>query len=400
MYPNDITESFGQLLVSAHLLGYEMVVVVITLALLGGAWHLKHERSLRFWLASFAVRALTQVIRQVATGLGLTHKVLLVSHVGALVAALLMLLGLRAYLEQPLRPRWPVVIALGCALLASGFITLNDSTTQSLVVTRFGEAALGAIGATIAFKAWRSRRGFPLALFASELALEALIEAVRGISVTPMIAGGMEASRLNNAMWLVIVTGLMVAQSLAILLLLHDRALQQVRRLVEVDMLTTLLNRRGFDDRLRRLLSRTGGPATALALLDVDHFKRINDSYGHHVGDEVLRGIGERLRQALRPLDLAFRVGGEEFAVVWPAMEPGGERALGERLRQAVAAEPIPTTAGLVPVTVSVGVARSRRTGESLESLYRRTDASLYAAKGAGRNQTAIAPDSTFNDER
>jgi diguanylate cyclase (GGDEF)-like protein len=152
------------------------------------------------------------------------------------------------------------------------------------------------------------------------------------------------------------------------------------------------LNRRGFDERLRRLLSRSAAQPPLLAVLDVDHFKRINDSHGHAVGDAVLSGVGARLHDALRPLDVAVRLGGEEFAVIWLSPEAGGEQRLGERLREAIAGRPFETAAGPLAVTVSVGVAQARGPEEAPEALFSRADAALYEAKRGGRNRVVWAP--------
>jgi diguanylate cyclase (GGDEF)-like protein len=370
---------------------YHLVTTMLTLATLGGAWHLKGERALWLWAGAFGAAALTQTLRATAIATELPRMFWIVGHWGGLLSALLLLLGLRVYLGLPLRGRLPVVFAV-LACIAS--FALTASTGQfwpSLTLTLLATAALTMPATHAALQAWREQRGFPLLLLAGDLIVSAIVEVARGVAVSPLISPTREQLTHYNAIGLFITVGLVIGQALAMLLLLQDRALRQIERLIEVDVLTGLLNRRGFDERLRRLLQRGDAHPPVLALLDVDHFKRINDTHGHAVGDAVLSGIGERLRETLRPLDLAVRLGGEEFAVIWAQPEAGGEERLGERLREAIAAQPFMTAAGPLSVTVSVGVARASGAHEAPESLFSRADAALYAAKGTGRDRVVLA---------
>jgi diguanylate cyclase (GGDEF)-like protein len=154
------------------------------------------------------------------------------------------------------------------------------------------------------------------------------------------------------------------------------------------DGLTKLLNRRAFDDALAEMfdrLGRTGGRA-ALLMVDVDHFKKINDTHGHGVGDDVLKAVARMLTGDVRLADSVFRLGGEEFGVLLYGAEAENARATAERLRMALAAAPVRTLAGDIAVTASIGVATT--TGpEDRAAFVAAADAALYRAKEGGRNQ-------------
>jgi diguanylate cyclase (GGDEF)-like protein len=370
---------------------YQLVTAMLALATLGGAWHLKSERALWFWAAAFGASALTQTARAVAIGMEASRPWVAVGHLGGLLSALFVLLGLRVFLGQPLRWRAPVAFSAAVGVVAFTLVYRMDALWPSLMLTLLASALLTAPAARAAQLAWRRQPGFPMLLMSTVLVVSAIVEVARSIAVFPAAVPVRELAVQYNAAGLLATIGLVIGQALAMLLLLQDRALRQIERLIEVDVLTGLLNRRGFDERLRRLLQRGGAQLPVLALLDVDHFKRINDTHGHAVGDAVLSGIGERLRDTLRPLDLAVRLGGEEFAVIWAQPEPGGEARLGERLREVVAGTAFVTTAGPLAVTVSVGVARARGHSEPPETVFSRADAALYEAKRAGRDQVKLA---------
>ncbi|MFB9719888.1 GGDEF domain-containing protein [Planobispora longispora] len=165
------------------------------------------------------------------------------------------------------------------------------------------------------------------------------------------------------------------------------------RRLASTDVVTGLSTRRSLQERMARESSRAGRRGTALGLLlvDVDHFKRVNDTYGHPAGDEVLAETARRIRASCRAQDLPARFGGEEFAVLVPQSTPEGLVRLAERIRAAVAAEPVTVDGSVhVSVTVSVGGAAMPPHARTVEDLVQTADGALYAAKHSGRNRVLI----------
>ena len=158
----------------------------------------------------------------------------------------------------------------------------------------------------------------------------------------------------------------------------------ELDRLVLTDRLTGLGNRRAFDqfvDREVAIVNRYGVPCSVI-MFDVDHFKRINDAYGHSIGDQVLIGLARRISARLRDTDSIFRWGGEEFAIVTPCTPISGAQVLAESLRRAVAEQPFPTTGR---VTISLGVAQLQLEETAAEWIAR-ADRLLYDAKQQGRN--------------
>jgi diguanylate cyclase (GGDEF)-like protein/PAS domain S-box-containing protein len=168
-------------------------------------------------------------------------------------------------------------------------------------------------------------------------------------------------------------------------------AVRKLEWLSSVDALTELFNRRHFSEVLRARLAGSAAGA-AIALVDVDHFKRINDTQGHQVGDLVLREIARRLKDATRPCDVTSRWGGEEFCVLLDEIGDDEElEALAERLRAAVGSTPIPMGEhGSVEITISIGAVRPSADCRTPEQLLASADAALYAAKRGGRNQARI----------
>lgn len=168
---------------------------------------------------------------------------------------------------------------------------------------------------------------------------------------------------------------------------------EELRRIATTDELTGLANRRQFLATLEVEVARAerGGRALSLAILDIDHFKRINDTHGHPAGDAALREVAEILRDATRLGDLVGRLGGEEFAVLMPDTDVAQVELAGERLRAAVAARPIALPSGeQIAVTLSAGAALLVA-GEESDHLMQRADAALYEAKAGGRNRVRLA---------
>ena len=158
------------------------------------------------------------------------------------------------------------------------------------------------------------------------------------------------------------------------------------------DSLTGVLNRCAILESLEKEISRTmrQGALLSIGMIDIDHFKQVNDRYGHQTGDEVLCGFVRIIQESLRDYDLIGRYGGEEFLVVAPGSSGVEEDGLYERLRDHVAGQGIATRSGPVSVTVSIGVAVATGTG-SVDDLLAAADSALYRAKNEGRNRVAYA---------
>jgi two-component system, cell cycle response regulator len=162
--------------------------------------------------------------------------------------------------------------------------------------------------------------------------------------------------------------------------------------LARTDGLTGLLNRRAISERLQLELERSlrEGSSLAVGMLDIDHFKRVNDEHGHSAGDVVLVEVARRMEAALRSYDSLGRFGGEEFLVVVPGAEGEELAEVLERLRTSAAAEPFAVGEHRLAITVSIGGAV--RAGGSADSLIARADDALYDAKARGRDRVVVAP--------
>ena len=164
----------------------------------------------------------------------------------------------------------------------------------------------------------------------------------------------------------------------------------RLREFATTDQLTGLLNRRTFEERIRDELLKARRQATSLSLVmvDLDHFKQVNDRYGHRAGDEVLRSVATALRHAVRRTDLVSRWGGEEFAIAYLDSSPNEAARNAEQLRRSVESTPIQLDSGvLVAMTLSAGVATARSDGFEFQSVLGAADERLLVAKREGRNR-------------
>ncbi len=179
------------------------------------------------------------------------------------------------------------------------------------------------------------------------------------------------------------------------------RLVSDLRRLSRRDGLTGLLNRRALEDELAQQIQRsrrTREPFCVL-MLDADHFKQVNDRYGHAVGDLALKHLARLLRARMREIDRVARFGGEEFLVLLPGLALADALPLAERLRQSVVAEPLAHGDGAIPMSVSIGMAEWAGPEEEASRVLVRADAALYEAKRRGRDRVASAgldPESEF----
>lgn len=195
---------------------------------------------------------------------------------------------------------------------------------------------------------------------------------------------------------LIAVVGLSMAALLGALVMIWSRneRMQELQRQAEQDPLTGLKNRRRFEEDLLRELarSRREGAEGALLVVDVDRFKQINDTLGHHAGDRVIIEVADVLRERMRLTDAVARIGGDEFAAVLPRCGGKEARGVAEGIAQAIRAQ-VTRMAGLPPVTASIGIAMfGGGAHDDVEDVQRRADAAMYEAKESGRDAIRVSP--------
>lgn len=316
----------------------------------------------------------------------------------ALVLSLLALhRGLRCYLGLPSLKRLPLGLG-GAALLlcwmggpaplaAPSLGLLNALLLPITLLTvvdlvRHGPARVG----------WR-----PVGWLALPMVVLALMFGLRALRVLLWPERVIELARHSDlnflTMQLYAVLGLMFQLVLVTLVVLD--LLRRLQRASRQDALTGLLNRGAITtalDEALRLAQRRAAPLSVV-LLDMDHFKRLNDRHGHAAGDQALRQLATLLGRQLRASDLAGRYGGEEFLLVLRDADTAGATLLAERLCRALAEEPMHWQGAALPLSASLGLACWRgASAESAEALLARADAALYAAKADGRNLVRVAP--------
>ena len=286
------------------------------------------------------------------------------------------------------RVRVELAFAVLYLLFASYFVLMlweqyriNVGPWQHLSDANYWYAALYCL----AFLAWDTRRAAYITGGTYLLTLLAALLALPQLRAQGQLTVGLAATMLQFYL-----ASLVVAALLTGFAVLKERT-QQLRLMAYMDFLTGLPNRRHAEALLARL-----DPARRLSLvmLDVDHFKRVNDRFGHHTGDHVLREIGAVAGRHLRPDWRLARWGGEEFLLLLPGLDASEAYAVSERVRQAIERHPFDEAGH---VTASLGVAE-RRPGEDLAATLRRADAALYQAKRGGRNRCALAEQDTLAD--
>ena len=222
------------------------------------------------------------------------------------------------------------------------------------------------------------------------LTLNMLFSLARGLIVSarsvPLSPAELERVVIANmVVTIVCATGIL----LSFLWMTAERLQRDLEIQARLDGLTGLLNRRALEQEFAREAERSdrSKEALALVLLDLDHFKFVNDLYGHHAGDLLLCEVARILQQTLRRMDLVARIGGEEFVALLPQTGKTEADRIAERLRQEIQVSQVPFGRSQISVTASIGVAIWHGDGDEWESLLQRADAGMYLAKGAGRNR-------------
>lgn len=381
------------------------VILMTQLTLFGVGWALalaylqEERRAIAHWCGSSLSFALSLPFLQGASQTAvppawMTHGLMLTTLLGYLLAAR----GVDQFVnEKPRHDRFTlgtaaVALALLLALPTDGGFDRTRLVTLSLakalllfggpvLVVKQLKAAIGWVGVAVAL--------LPSAAYS----LQGLVVAVYfGFLSSPV--ANLNAQMLNTpgkVIAALVAAGLF---NFSFLFMLLSRLVAQLRHHATHDALTGVMNRHGLDAVLARHWRRQRhGQRSGLSvvLIDVDHFKRVNDEHGHPTGDEVLRRIAGVLVASVRPADLVARLGGEEFVVVLPDASASQAQDVAERMRSAVQEAELDLNGSRVRVTVSGGVAEWQHEDQHVGDLLARADLALYAAKGSGRNRVCIA---------
>lgn len=287
-----------------------------------------------------------------------------------------------------------------CAAMAAWYLpaittvifVVPDIEWQMAVTSFLAVAVSAGMGGELLLDPMLRRRrvGQAMILLFGQFALFSL---VRGVLLT-LDEGRPLAMGILRPLAFVEVMVFVLAGGLFMILMAHERTMHGLRRLADRDELTGLLNRRAFlqiseaaAERARRF-----GTPLALVLLDLDHFKRVNDEHGHLAGDQALRVMADTVTAALRSADAVGRYGGEELCLLLPGLDAAAAGSVADRLRQSIAATRIDTAGGTLHLTASFGVAALTAEVSTIHGLLAQADAALYRAKHAGRNRVVVAP--------
>ncbi|KQW20559.1 diguanylate cyclase [Afipia sp. Root123D2] len=279
---------------------------------------------------------------------------------------------------------WPITVAIVTLSVATTVIAF--ATGYSGIGTIAGNTLIGVLLIATARQYWAARAEAPL-LMTANATLYFIVSASFIMCGYALASQGQFILTSRPANWaedinsIVVIVGLTGIGTLS-LTLNQTRIANRHKREAMTDALTGLLNRRALLENPQDNVPMD----TALVAMDLDHFKAINDRFGHDSGDQTLKAFAGLIRANIRTTDLAARIGGEEFCIVLSNSNPRTSAAIAERIRAQIEAMPIPTSSGSIRTTVSAGIAYS--TGaETIQSLLIRADEALYEAKAAGRNR-------------
>ena len=370
------------------------ILVVLMTAVIFFAWRLNPLiGGLREWFFAFLSALLNIALFLTQPDLPSVLTPLLLQAL-LLSTGIFAVIGIYHYLE---RDDIPYKLLLGSAavtmVLTMSFLVMVDNP-----VLAFG---MGSIMTGIYFLAasrlaWSPQvHRFPArSLFSLAVAFHGAFMCLRIILLMKEVPGLVfTQSGWDGAQWILIEQLVMTPVfGLGLLMLANEKNANELRQLAEIDSLTNLYNRGAFLKSLEQALSfvRRGHLRLCVLVLDVDHFKSINDNHGHDVGDEVLRSVTKTILSCLRKEDVMGRLGGEEFAIFMINTDLSDALVVAERIRAKVNASPMVVRGHSVNCSISIG-ATAYASGDPLDRLIRRADQAMYFAKANGRNRVEYA---------
>lgn len=379
----------------AHLLCFAIMFLLISKRLQG------KKMGMDFFALGNLLLGLAYVL-QLIEGVPAWSVMSVVNHTLTLASPIAYWLGAMRFFGHTL-PLWRPLISFAVLYVAAQVLVQWSLGPVARYAMLAGMSAL--LFAVMAFTVIYSVRTFAKDL-QGEMILFSLLIAGLGVLNTLkfliIVTGGLEALHMGSHFQMVFyiyMSSLATVLPPAIVWLILCRLTDELRDVAGRDPMTQLLNRRGLAEALRLYFNaRNAAPAYVL-LIDVDHFKRINDTYGHQVGDTLLCHVAQVLSTTVRRGDLTGRIGGEEFVAICLDTDHIGVMRLAERLRASIEEQAINMAGGLhlLRCTVTIGISHPFTSPDALESAMRGADAALYRGKAAGRNRIELAQSPHFH---
>jgi len=374
---------------------------VLAVIWLLGSWLVGDTRRAAFhWAVYAALSAASFALLTSALHAGAAQPAELLRAAGNIAGVIAMIAlqrGIWLFVGRPLSARGHLA-ALGVVLVAS-YVGLSPAGGSIRVGVNSAVLALLALGMARDLHAhardrlrfrWPGLLALPLLLAAAGFAYRGLRALLRPDSVASEMTTDSALNVASAIGYLV----LALAFHASLMALVVGRLLAELRHRSRHDGLTGLLNRRAIEEALQAQIqrSRRTGETFSVLMLDLDHFKAINDRFGHGVGDHALKHAAALLTAGVREIDGLARFGGEEFLALMPGAAMDAARPVAERLRQCLAAAPLTVDATNIPLSVSIGIAQWTDAAEDASRLLVRADAALYQAKQQGRDRVVAAP--------
>ncbi|SPJ33066.1 GGDEF domain-containing protein [Kushneria phyllosphaerae] len=293
--------------------------------------------------------------------------------------------GLRIFYQRSIDIRILVLITITPGILLMVLLWLDASQILQLAMTFFVTAVMTALAMVEILRPPRKRilsqYVVAMAFFIYFIALFVpFVMLVTGVMTMEMMVSGQAAIMADQVLCILIYFGFIAMTS--------ERSSITLKRLSETDQLTGLANRRAVQGVLKkRAVHRHTEEASSVIIIDLDHFKSVNDRWGHDAGDAVLKQFAQHLVAITRKQDMAVRWGGEEFLILLPDTTLEEAAIMAERLRHRVESTPFPLEPQTLKITISLGVAASRADASHFESVLQNADEALYRAKHEGRNR-------------
>jgi diguanylate cyclase (GGDEF)-like protein len=319
---------------------------------------------------------------------------IVIANVLVALAGVTLYAGFARFLHRPVR--WPLLLAcmaMTAPALAYWRYVVDTTPMRVVVSTCFTAAICMAVAVIVARYRSKERARYPYVATLGVTVMFAVCQVARGVYFITLdhVSNALNFDTTMNVVLLCVGAANMPVLLMCGMMMVHDALLSNARAAVNRDFLTGALSREGFASVARALFVESDRSFLPLACLivDLDHFKSINDTFGHTGGDKVLYEFVGLVRSTLRASDSLARIGGEEFAILMPGVALDQARSLAERLRDAAMRHSVVTDNGTCTYSLSGGLA-IRLPGETLDQLTMRADRALYQAKVSGRNMLCV----------